>query len=137
KGGTYWKAWNQFITEHLFRLGLISATDFHLFKVTDDVDEAIEEIVKFYRVFHSYRYVGDQLVLRLSEELTDGAVKKLTEDFEDILKVGEIEKCDALEEEENEPELADLYRLKLRHKRRDFGRLRQLINEINDSEIES
>ncbi|MDB4570810.1 cytochrome D ubiquinol oxidase subunit II, partial [Akkermansiaceae bacterium] len=67
----------------------------------------------------------------------DGAVRKLTEDFEDILKVGKIEKCDALEEEENEPELADLYRLKLRHKRRDFGRLRQLINEINDSEMES
>ena len=66
KGGTYWKAWNQFITEHLFRLDLISESDFELFTVTDDVDAAIEEIVHFYKIFHSYRYVGDQLVIRLN-----------------------------------------------------------------------
>lgn len=137
KGGTYWKAWNQFITEHLSRLGLISDTDFHLFKVTDDVDEAVEEIVHFYKVFHSYRYVGDQLVMRLSSNPTDAAVAKLSDEFADIIKVGKIEKCEALEEEESEPEFDDLYRLKFRHKRRDFGRLRLLINAVNDAEIES
>ncbi len=137
KGGTYWKAWNQFITEHLFRLELISATDFHLFTVTDDVDEAIAEIVQFYKNFHSYRYVGDLLVIRLCEELTDAAVAKLTEDFADIIKVGKVEKCEALQEEDNEPELAELFRLKLSHKRRDFGRLRQFINAVNDSEVVS
>ncbi|MGC6427673.1 MAG: LOG family protein [Akkermansiaceae bacterium] len=136
KGGTYWKAWNQFITEHLSRLNLISDSDFELFTVTDDIDEAVNEIVHFYKVFHSYRYVGDQLVIRLTSELTDGAVKKLSDDFHDIIKVGKVEKCEPLAEEGSEPEFDDLFRLKFRHKRRDFGRLRQFINAINDSEIE-
>lgn len=136
KGGTYWKAWNQFVVEHLSRLKLISDTDFHLFTVTDDIDEAVGEIVQFYKVFHSYRYVGDQLVVRMTSELTDKAVKKLTKGFEDMIKVGEIEKSKPLAEEGSEPEFDDLFRIKFRHKRRDFGRLRQFINAINDSDTE-
>lgn len=136
KGGTYWKAWNQFVTEHLSRLKLISDSDFHLFTVTDDIDEAVAEIVHFYKTFHSYRYVGDQLVVRLNAQLTNTAVTQLTEDFSDIIKVGEVEKCQPLEEEGSEPEFDDLFRIKFRHKRRDFGRLRLFINAINDSETE-
>lgn len=134
KGGTYWKAWNQFVVEHLSRLKLISDTDFHLFTVTDDIDEAVAEIVHFYKTFHSYRYVGDQLVVRLNAELTDAAVNQLTDNFDDIIKVGKVEKCEPLEAEDSEPEFCDLFRIKLRHKRRDFGRLRQFINAINDSD---
>lgn len=136
KGGTYWKAWNQFITEHLSRLQLISDSDFELFTVTDDVEEAVNEITHFYQVFHSYRYVGDQLVMRLVSELTGAAVSALNEEFSDIVKVGQIEKCQPLTEEGSEPEFADLFRLKFRHERRDFGRLRQFINAINNSDIE-
>ena len=137
KGGTYWKAWNQFVVEHLSRLKLISDTDFHLFTVTDDIDEAVNEIVHFYKVFHSYRFVGDQIVLRLTSQLTDQAIKKLEDAFQDIIKVGSIEKCKPLTEEESEPEFDDLFRIKFRHKRRDFGRLRQFIDAINDSDIEA
>lgn len=131
KGGTYWKFWKQFIDEHLMRLGMIGEEDFALFKVTDDVDEAIEEIVNFYRVFHSYRYIGDRLVIRLLSDLSDEAVQKLNEDFADIVKTGKIEKSSALPAEEDEPNLEKMPRLVLRHRRRNFGRLRQLIDAIN------
>ncbi len=136
-GGTYWKAWDQFVREHLFRLGMISESDFSLYIVTDSIDVAVEEITKFYEVFHSYRYVGDKLVIRLLRKLTEEAVKKLGEDFQDIIKSGTVEQTVALVEEQNEEDLKDLPRIVLRHKRRNFGRLREFINAINDSETVS
>lgn len=131
-GGKYWKFWEQFIREHLLRLNLISETDFHLFKVTDDIDVAIEEITNFYKNFHSYRYVGDQLVVRLLKKLSDEKVEQLNKDFKDIVKAGKIYQRDALPAEKNQPDIADLPRLVLRHRRRDFGRLRQLLNAVNE-----
>lgn len=135
KGGKYWKFWNQFIKEHLMRLNLISETDFALFKVTDDVEEAVADIVNFYRNFHSYRYVGDKLIIRLQDAIDPQAFIKLSKDFKDIIKSGEMKQCGALKEEENEPELADLSRIVLRHGRKDFGRLRQFIDALNLAEI--
>ncbi|MAT47746.1 MAG: TIGR00730 family Rossman fold protein [Verrucomicrobiaceae bacterium] len=135
KGGTYWKFWKQFVDEHLARLGMISESDFHLFRVTDDVEEAVEEILGFYRVFHSYRYVGDKIVLRLNAPLTDNALAAVEEEFSDILKAGRMIQGEALEEEADEKELSGLVRLVFRHRRRDFGRLRQLIDAVNAAEV--
>jgi len=137
KGGTYWKAWNQFVEEHLYRLGMISGSDFSLFKVTDDIDEAVEEITRFYANFHSYRYVGDQLVVRLQTALSKAAMKSLNQNFSAMVKSGEIKQGVALEAEKNEPDLAELPRIVLRHRRRDFGLLREFINAINEAEVES
>jgi len=134
KGGTYWKFWMQFMNEHLMRLNLISETDFALFKITDDIEVAVNEIVQFYSNFHSYRYVGDKLVLRIERSLTEGALEKLAADFKDISKDGKIEQTAALKEEAYEDDLADMTRIVLRHKRRDFGRLRMLIDALNVAE---
>jgi uncharacterized protein (TIGR00730 family) len=137
EGGKYWKFWKQFIDEHLARLGLISQNDFSLFKVTDDVEEAVSEVVNFYRIFHSYRYVGDQIIIRLNESLSEGAVASLNEEFSEVVKSGTIVQQPCLEEEEeedDEPEIARLPRIVFRHRRRDFGRLRQLIDAVNASE---
>jgi len=131
KGGTYWKFWQQFVEEHLSRLNLISDSDFSLFKVTDDVDEAVEEVTRFYSNFHSYRYVGDKLVIRMQRELTEGQLKKLRKDFSDILKSGDFKQCGPLDAEDDEPLLDSLPRLVFRHRRRNFGRLRELIDAIN------
>lgn len=136
-GGTYWKAWKQFVEEHLLRLGLISESDFSLFKVTDDVEEAIREITGFYANFHSYRYVGERLVVRLQTALSEGALEDLNQRFAVIVKSGEIEQGSALKEEQSEPELVDLPRIILRHRRRDFGLLREFINALNKAEVES
>jgi len=131
KGGTYWKFWQQFVEEHLMRLNLISSTDFSLYKVTDDVDEAVEEITKFYLNFHSYRYVGDKLIIRLKNKPTDELMKRLKKDFSDVLKSGEFCRSGPLPAEEDEPELDQLPRIIFRHRRRDFGRLRELIDALN------
>ena len=131
KGGTYWKFWMQFMNEHLMRLNLISETDFALFKITDDIEEAVDEITQFYTNFHSYRYVGDKLVLRIQKPLTDEALEKLIAEFKDISKDGKIEQTSALKDEAYEEDLADMSRIVLRHKRRDFGRLRMLIDALN------
>ncbi|MDA7907453.1 LOG family protein [Akkermansiaceae bacterium] len=136
-GGTYWKAWKQFVEEHLFRLGMISESDFSLFKVTDDVEEAIAEITGFYANFHSYRYVGDRLVIRLQTALSEAALKDLNQEFVAMVKSGDIKQGPALKEESNEPELAELPRIVLRHRRCDFGLLRGFINAINEAEVES
>lgn len=134
-GGTYWKSWKKFVEEHLYRLGMISASDFSLFKVTDDVEEALSEIIGFYRNFHSYRYVGDRLVVRLQDALTDEAMADLNQRFAGMVKSGSIEACDALPEEGNEADLADLPRIVLRHWRCDFGLLREFINALNGAQI--
>ncbi|MCU0781276.1 MAG: LOG family protein [Akkermansiaceae bacterium] len=130
-GGTYWKFFEQFIRQHLLRLGLISETDFHLYKVTDDIEEAVAEITGFYRNFHSYRYVGDKLVIRMLNPLPASEPARLAAEFPDLVKSGGITQRTALEEEADEPALSALPRLVFRHRRREYGRLRQLINAIN------
>src|SRR5262249_29787909 len=59
-GGNYWQQWQRFIEEVLVGRGMISPNDLSLYKVTDNVDEAVDEVLGFYRVYHSMRYVkGD------------------------------------------------------------------------------
>jgi uncharacterized protein (TIGR00730 family) len=133
-GGSYWKTWFAFLAEYLLKVGLVSEADFNFFKMTDSVDEAIAEIVQFYRNYHSYRWVGQRLVFRLQMKLTPAAVARLNTDFSDIFAEGQIQQAGPLSEEHNEPELAELPRLVLAPKRRNFGRFRQLIDAINFAE---
>ena len=130
-GGTYWRTFERFLREHFLRLGLISEEDLSLFRITDDVSEAVREIEQFYRVYQSYRYVGRKLVIRLQEALPDGFTEMLDNDFPDLLAEGRFETCGALPEEADEVEIAGLPRLVFVAKRNNFGRMRQLIDRIN------
>ncbi|MDZ4789158.1 MAG: TIGR00730 family Rossman fold protein [Blastochloris sp.] len=131
-GGNFWRTFIHYIQEHLLNDGLISADDFHLLKVTDNINEARKEILNFYYNFHSYRYVGDQLVIRTQREIPPAAVIRLLEDFHDILTdENSLKTCAFLPEEINEPEIAHLPRLCLKFDRRSHGRLRQLIDRLN------
>lgn len=129
--GTYWETWLKFLTEHLFKLGLISAEDFFLFKIVHDADEAVQEIMQFYKVYQSARWVGEQLVIRLAHSLTPGALADLNQQFSDLIRTGELVQGTALRQEKNEPEIWNLPRLILTPYRRNFGRFRQLIDAIN------
>jgi uncharacterized protein (TIGR00730 family) len=133
-GGRYWETWMAFLREHLLKLGLISEEDFHFFRIAHDVDDAVAEIQSFYRNYHSYRWVGPRMVMRLYHKLTDESVVAINEAFADILDDSEIRQSEALPEEKNEPDLANLPRLVLTPHRRNFGRFRKLIDAINAAE---
>ena len=134
-GGDYWQTWMKFQTEYLFKLGLVSAEDFSFFKIAHDVDEAVHEILQFYKVYHSARWVGEQLVLRICRPLTKNAVVDLNKNFADVVREGEIVQGSALRQEKNEPEIWNLPRIVLTPHRNNFGRLRQLIDAINASSL--
>jgi hypothetical protein len=136
-GGTYWETWMRFLTEHLLKLEFISREDFSMFKIVHDVDQAVDEILQFYKVYNSVRWVGEQLVVRLSRPLTSRAVASLNQQFADLVRKGKIIQGPALSPEKNEPEIWNLPRLVLTPHRRDFGRFRELIDAINTSEVET
>jgi len=135
--GTYWQTWLRFLTEHLLRLGYIGSEDFHFFKIVPNVAEAVQEILHFYSVYQSSRWVGEQLVIRVSQRLSTAALAELNQNFSDLVRTGKIIQGAALRQEKNEPEIWDLPRLVLTPHRRSFGRFRQLIDAINSSEIGS
>ncbi|MEO5722383.1 MAG: LOG family protein, partial [Chthoniobacterales bacterium] len=133
--GTYWETWMKFLTDHLYKLGLIGEEDFYLFKIVHDEREAVQEILNFYKVYQSARWVGDQLVIRMSSRLSARAVEELNQKFADLVRSGEIQQGSALRQEKNEPAIWDLPRLILTPHRRAFGRFRQLIDAINVAEL--
>jgi uncharacterized protein (TIGR00730 family) len=130
-GGNYWDTWMKFLTEYLFKLGLVSSEDFSFFKIARDVDEAAAEILRFYQNYHSTRWVGEQLVIRICRRLSNEAVAGLNKNFGDLIREGEMIQGGALRPEKNEPEIWNLPRLILTPHRDNFGRIRQLIDAIN------
>lgn len=130
--GKYWKRWLRFLQEELLAEGYISEGDFELFECVNSVNQAIDKIRQFYRRFHSLRYINGKLVIRLLSVITESSVDELREKFTDILKPqGKIYLSDFLPEENDEPEIIHLPRLVMDFNLMDFGRLRNLIDEIN------
>ena len=130
--GTYWTSWIQFMKESLLAQGYISASDFHFIECVYSADSAVECITRFYRRFHSQRYVNKKLVIRLTSPIGQKALRELNTLFHDILDPdGSIYLSGPLPIEEDEPELAALPRLIIDFNRRDFGRLRTLVDFIN------
>jgi uncharacterized protein (TIGR00730 family) len=134
-GGTYWETWMKFVQDDMYKLGYVSTEDFSLFRLCHSVPQAVQEILQFYKNYHSVRWVGDQLVLRMARRLTDQAVAELNEKFGDMVRAGKIVQGAALSQEKNEPEIAGLPRLILKPHRRDFGRFRQLIDGVNAASV--
>ncbi len=130
-GGAYWAGFQEFVDKQLLGRGMISPEDLSLYKLTDKVEEAVSEILQFYRVYHSLRYVRSNLVLRLQKQPSEALLESINKDFTDILIEGRIEAGHCLPEEQDDPELTNLPRLIFQFDRRNYGRLRQLINCIN------
>lgn len=131
-GGRYWSRWLRFFEDELLSQGYIESSDFDLFERVESVAAAVESINLFYRRYHSLRYVDKQLVIRLMSAIGEGDLLQLNDQFRDILTPGgRICGSCLLPEEAEEKDIAELPRLVVDFNRRDFGRLRKLINVIN------
>ncbi len=130
-GGDYWSEWREHFKRHFLKRGLIAEEDMNFFKLTDSVEDAVEEVVGFYRNFHSYRFIGKRMVVRHQKEISDEQLVKLNSGFKDILAKGEITRSGALPQESDEPDLIPLPRLVMNFNRMNFGRFRLFIDALN------
>lgn len=129
-GGTYWPQWRAYVAAELLRTGMISDQDMHLLRITDSAEVAAREVVQFYRVYHSMRYVNDTLVLRLNRPLSDATLAELNDAHHGILKSGTITQTPGpLPEEQGE--FPDKARLLLQFDRRSYGKLRLCLDRVN------
>jgi hypothetical protein len=131
-GGGYWRDWEDFVRRRLLSAGYICEEDLSLFQIVEDVEEAVKKIQHFYSNYQSLRYVKKDTVMRLIHPPTPALLAKLNRDFRDILTGGEIRETGPLPEESDEqPATLSLHRLLVPFNRRNFGRLRQMIDVIN------
>jgi hypothetical protein len=130
-GGTFWVEFQQYVERRLLGGGMISPDDLSLYMLTDRVETAVDEILGFFKVYHSMRYVKNKLVLRLKEAISPELLAAINAEFGDIVNGGQFTLSAPLGEEKDEPDLAPFPRLVFRFNRRSLGRLRQLINAIN------
>ncbi|MDH4169372.1 MAG: LOG family protein [Acidimicrobiia bacterium] len=131
-GNTYWDTWREFVEHELLGAGLISAHDLDLVFITDSVDAAVDEICLFFRIYHSMRFVGSRLVIRLSEEIAAADLAELNREFADIVSEGTIDKIDATQSEIDDGDALDKDRIAFRFDRASYSRLRQMVRRIND-----
>jgi uncharacterized protein (TIGR00730 family) len=131
-GSTYWARWQEYVEKELLGRGLIGPDDLRLYKITSNVDQAVREITHFYSNYHSIRYVRDELVVRLQRPLTESQLAEIQTRFADILSSGTFRVGPALAVEQDEPTLVKLPRLIFHFNRRDHGRLRLLIDFLNN-----
>jgi uncharacterized protein (TIGR00730 family) len=130
-GGTYWTAWERFVTEEVGARRLINPEDRRLYRITDNVEDAAREILGFYRNYHSLRWVGNRLVIRLEARPTDAEAAALTAEFADVVDGGVAVLDQPLPAERRGDEFPQLPRVSLRFDRMSYARLRDFIDAVN------
>jgi uncharacterized protein (TIGR00730 family) len=131
-GGKFWHEFQDYVHNHLLARKLISEEDLHLYKITDDIDEAVHEVTHFFSNYHSVRYFRDDMILRLHRAPNAEQLAHIEKNFSDIKVKGEFRVSEALPIERDEPALASLPRLVFHFNKRNQGRMRLLINYLND-----
>ena len=90
---SYWRQWRTFVEEELLAGGMIGSADLDLFLHTHDAEEAADYLCSFYSCYHSLRFVGRKLILRLRSELESEAIDTVNDEFADLVVSGRIGRC--------------------------------------------
>ena len=131
-GGHYWQDWRHFLENNLMTKGFVHPGDINLCDITHDIPQVVQTIDAFYRRYHSMRYVGSKLVIRMQHVLSNQTMEEIRSGFSDMLTPGGIfEQGQALPQEADDPDTIHLPRLILDFNRNTFARLKTLIDFIN------
>jgi len=125
----YWRIWDRFVQGTLIDRRLIDAQDVFFYRIVDRVEDAVAEVTNFYRVYHSSRIVGDNLVFRLQAALSDAGLEQIQREFEDILKGPVVQAPGPVPQELNE--FPERPRLIVPFNRSSYSRLRRFIDRLN------
>ena len=130
-GDRFWHSIDDLIREQLLVRGLVSPEDLALYRVCDSITEATSEIQNFYRNYHSIRYIGKHLIMRLNEEPSAQILDDLHVKFGHLCRSGGFEIVQPHSAERTENDHVDKFRLRFDPNRSDAGGLRELINFLN------
>jgi uncharacterized protein (TIGR00730 family) len=131
-GDAYWRSFRHFVEVELLDPALIHPDEMELFSITHDVESTVDVLRSFYRAYHSMRYVGNHLVVRLQHELSDAALAALGEKFADIVESGRIERTSPTRAEMADDDLVELPRLRFRFGNIRYSRLHAFVRSLND-----
>ena len=132
-GGTFWTSALTFLQEQLQDNGYILPSDMRLMRLVHSAEEAAEEIAQFYRNYHSSRWIKERYVIRLNHALSEAAMQQLNDEFRDLCMHGDFQQQARCDSEQDEPELCHMTRLAFAFNGRNHGRLRELLDLVNQS----
>jgi len=128
---SFWGAIDDFVQHQLVPRYLVSATDTHLYHVTDSCEEAARQIERFYANYDSVRYVGNQAVIRLRTPPTPEQLVGLNEQFAHLVSAGRMEVSKPLAVEVRQDDRVELARIRFQFTQHRYADLRALIDALN------
>jgi hypothetical protein len=130
EGSSYWSTWERFIRDQLVDGALVSPEDLSFYELARSLDDAIAIIERFYSNYHSARYVGERLIIRLRRKPRQEQLERLSEEFRDVVARGKIHAIGATPEEVRDADAVRFPRIAL-YATYNYGRIRQLIDALN------
>ena len=126
----YWKRWESGVVHNLVESGWISPEDTSLYEIAESPADAADRVLRFYRRYHSSRYIGDTFVVRVKRALSRRQVAELNDTFSHLVKSGTVDQ--SMGPLEGEDDHVSLPRVAFHHTRRGFGHVRRFIDRINE-----
>ncbi len=130
-GGTFWKGALDFVRDQLESSQYILPNDLKLMRFAHSAEEALAEINQFYSNFHSSRWLNKTFVIRMQRPLNSAALEHIQKAFADICLSDCFHQGRFTDLEHDDPALNHLARLSFVFSGRNQGRLRELVDFIN------
>ena len=130
-GQPFWTPLMKAMEPLLLGHGLISSSDTSLYTITDNIDDAVNEITRFYANYDSIRFVDDILYIRVQRAVPDIEFSQIANQFSALATDGLIQQTSATSAEVKDNDLPELPRVSLKYAAKGFADLRGLIDALN------